>query len=209
MPPRTHKDMKNNRNSKIKQVAVLGFASVMMFGFAFGLVPLYEVFCELTGFGGGRFEQSTLALDTSEGLIGSEAIDREVNIQFLADVGRGLPWEFRPTETQITVKVGEINETQYYARNFANHAVTGQAVPSVTPAFGATSLRKVECFCFTQQLLEAGEEVEMPVLFYVDPDLPADIGTLTLSYSMFPVEMAEVEAEVDGMGHTAANMEHL
>jgi cytochrome c oxidase assembly protein subunit 11 len=200
--------MKNNRNPKNKQAAMLGLAAVMMFGFAFGLVPLYEVFCELTGFGGGRFDQTTFVSDASMSHAGSEVVDREVNIQFLADVGRGLPWEFRPTEAQMRVKVGEINETRYYARNFSNHAVTGQAVPSVTPAFGATSLRKVECFCFTQQRLEAGEEVEMPVLFYIDAaDLPADIGTLTLSYSMFPVEMHD--AEVDGMGHTAANMEHL
>ena len=194
--------MKEKRNPKIKQAVMLGAVPVVMFGFAFGLVPLYEVFCELTGFGGGRFEQTAMVSDSPGFPVVSEAIDREVNIQFLADVGRGLPWEFRPTETQIRVKVGEVSETTYYARNFSSHSVTGQAVPSVTPAYGATSLQKVECFCFTEQRLEAGEEVEMPVLFYVDADLPADVGTLTLSYSMFPIQ-------VDEMDHEMANMEHL
>jgi cytochrome c oxidase assembly protein subunit 11 len=106
-----------------------------------------------------------------------------------------MPWEFRPTQSRLRVRVGEITETRFYARNFANHPVTGQAVPSVTPGWAAQSLHKIECFCFTQQRLDAGEEVQMPVQFYVGDDLPADVGTLSLSYTLYPVQPVRTTAE--------------
>ena len=176
--------MTDGRNPQRKHTVLLALVAASMFGFAYALVPLYEIFCELTGFNGRTFAR-TVSVEESGG-----AIDREVTIQFLAKVGRGMPWEFRPTESRIRVRVGEVNETRFYARNYANQVVTGQAVPSVTPGFASPSLHKIECFCFTQQTLEAGEEVEMPVRFYVDEDLQADVGTLTLSYSLFPVGAA-------------------
>ena len=124
----------------------------------------------------------------------SQADEREVTVQFLAHVSRGMPWEFRPTEGRVRVRLGEVTETQYYARNFANKMFTGQAVPSVTPGYAARYLHKVECFCFTQQHLEASEEMDMPVYFYVGEDLPSDIGTLTLSYTMYPVSSGTQQA---------------
>ena len=176
-----------------KHVTLLALFAVGMFGFAYALVPLYNIFCELTGLNGKTSGQA--AVYTEEA---SQGLEREVTVQFLAQVGRGMPWEFRPLENRLRVQVGEVYETRYYVRNFADQAVIGQAVPSVSPGFAARYLHKVECFCFTQQRLEAGEEMEMPVQFYVGSDLPADIGALSLSYTLFPVSIDPPEESGSG-----------
>ncbi len=173
--------MTETPNNQHKQVILLCSLALAMFGFAYALVPLYQIFCEVTGLNG---KTSGRAADPATI---SQASDREVTIQFLAHVGNGMPWEFRPTEHQLRVRLGEINTTDYYARNRAAQAVTGQAVPSVAPGYGAKYLHKVECFCFRQQHLEAGEDRHMPVRFYVGVDLPEEIHTLTLSYTLFKV----------------------
>ena len=177
--------MRSNRNNQGTHVALLVVFACGMFGFAFALVPLYDVFCELTGLNGKTGGPSAAA--AAPGVV----VERDVKIQFLAQVGKGMPWEFRPTQSHVSVRPGELITTTFYARNRAGMPVTGQAVPSVTPGLAALHLHKVECFCFVQQVLAAGEEVEMPVTFYVDADLPETIGTLSLSYSMFRV--ADIE----------------
>jgi cytochrome c oxidase assembly protein subunit 11 len=163
------------------QLATLVVVATGMFGFAFALVPLYDVFCELTGLNGktgqSEFVQTTPAVSS----------DRIVTIQFVAHTGRGLPWEFRPTEQQMQVQVGKIYTTHYYARNRAGYAVDAQAVPSVSPGRAAIHLKKIECFCFTNQSLEAGKDMEMPVRFIVHSDLPEEISTLSLSYTIYPI----------------------
>ena len=176
--------MNDTRHNQRKQVILLSTLAVGMLGFAYALVPLYEVFCEITGINGKTSGRVADPSTVAEVLIES---DRVVTIQFLGQVANGMPWEFRPTEHQIQVRLGEINTTDYYARNRAAQAVTGQAVPSVTPGYAAKYLHKVECFCFSQQLLEAGEEVRMPVKFYVDVELPEEVRTLSLSYTLFRV----------------------
>jgi len=198
--------MTDSRDRQRKHTALLLLLAVGMFGFAFALVPLYNVFCELTGINGKTSGQATVSVQTSP------ILEREVTIQFLAHVGRGMPWEFRPTESRLRVRLGEVNETSFYVRNHANQAVTGQAVPSVTPGLAARYLHKIECFCFTQQTLEAGEEMEMLVKFYMGIDLPADINTLSLSYALFPVTVAQttgLEIDRDSSDVTsAAHEEH-
>ena len=176
----------SKRSSNLRRhTVILAIVSIGMFGFAFALVPLYEIFCELTGINGKT---------SSEAVVVDERVlpisDRMVTVQFAGHVSRGLPWEFRPSQSQMRVRVGEINVARYYARNRASHAVTGQAVPSVAPGFANNDFHKVECFCFTQQTLAAGEAVEMPVQFYVDPELQDDVATLTLSYTFYPVGSA-------------------
>ena len=173
--------MSNNRNRQRKQAVLLVLLATGMFGFAYALVPLYNLFCELTGLNGKTAGQVAY-IESS-----SQPLEREVTVEFLAHVGRGMPWEFRPSQKQMRVRLGEVNEARYYVRNFANQAVTGQAVPSVTPGQASRYLNKIECFCFTQQTLEAGEEMEMPVQFYMAEDLPGEVGTVTLSYTLFPV----------------------
>jgi len=198
--------MTGSRNRQRKHTALLLLLAVGMFGFAFALVPLYDVFCELTGINGKTSGQVAVSEQVSP------ILEREVTIQFLAHVGRGMPWEFRPTESRLRVRLGEINETRFYVRNHANQAVTGQAVPSVTPGLAARYLHKIECFCFTQQTLDAGDEMEMLVKFYMDVDLPANINTLSLSYTLFPVTVAQTtrrETDRDTADVTsAAHEEH-
>jgi len=198
--------MTDSRDRQRKHTALLLLVAVGMFGFAFALVPLYNVFCELTGINGKTSGQATVSVQTSP------ILEREVTIQFLAHVGRGMPWEFRPMESRLRVRLGEVNETRFYVRNHANQAVTGQAVPSVAPGLAARYLHKIECFCFTQQTLEAGEEMEMLVKFYMGVDLPADINTLSLSYALFPVTVAQttgLEIDRDSSDITsAAHEEH-
>ena len=188
-------DRQTDHQARLRRhTTLLAVAAVGMFGFAFALVPLYNIFCEITGLNGKTSgEAAPMAVSSPATQTAPDAVEREVTVQFLAQVSRGMPWEFRPTESRVSVRLGEVTETQYYARNFANRLFTGQAVPSVTPGYAARYLHKVECFCFTQQHLEASEEIDMPVYFYVGEDLPSDIGTLTLSYTMYPVSSAARE----------------
>jgi cytochrome c oxidase assembly protein subunit 11 len=158
--------------------------AVGMFGFAFALVPLYNVICEITGLNGKTASQAALLEEVDRSI---SPVDREVRIEFLARVARGMPWEFRALENELIVRPGEMNTTTFYVRNRANRTVTGQAVPSVSPGQAALYLKKIECFCFEQQELPAGGELEMGVSFIVAADLPANINALTLSYTMFLV----------------------
>ncbi len=179
--------MTKQHNKQRKHVILLASLAVGMLGFAFALVPLYAIFCELTGINGKTYEREISAEPAV-----LEVSEREVTIQFLAQVGRGMPWEFRPMESQLKVRLGEINVTSYYARNRADQTVTGQAIPSISPGYAGQYLHKLECFCFTQQQLAAGEEKQMALRFYIDDELPLDINTLTLSYSLFQAPNVEV-----------------
>lgn len=168
-------------NSSRKHAIALLVVAAGMFGFAFALVPLYETFCEWTGLN-GRSAAGARAIESA-----APAAVREVTIQFLAQAANGMPWEFRPVEKELRVRLGAINTTRFYVRNRASTAITGQAVPSVAPGRAAPYLNKLECFCFSNQRLEAGAETQMPVRFYVATDLPQQIRTLTLSYTFFAV----------------------
>ncbi len=187
--------MTETQNHQRKHLVLLFSLAVGMFGFAYALVPLYQVFCEVTGLNGKTSGRPADPVTISDTLV--VASDREVTIQFLANVNNGMPWEFRPGEHQLRVRLGEINTTDYYARNRANQAVTGQAVPSVAPGAAAKYLHKIECFCFSQQHLEAGEDRYMPLRFYIGVDLPEEIHTLSLSYTLFKVPEVQVAALVD------------
>lgn len=162
-------------------VAKLLFLVGGMFGFGFLLVPLYDVFCEVTGINGkyeaGAYEAVDVIVDTS----------RTVKVQFVATNNDKMNWRFSPSDTTLGVHPGEISETSFIASNPADFAMTGQAVPSIMPSRAVPYFHKTECFCFTQQVLEAGETINMPLRFIVDQDLPKDIKTITLSYTLFDV----------------------
>jgi len=157
--------------------------TIAMFGFGYALVPIYGWVCEITGFNGttGRVEAASLEPSTAP-------LDRRVTVQFLATVNGQLPWEFRPVTKQMQVVPGELYETTYRVHNPAREAIVGQATPSVAPVAAAAHFNKTECFCFTQQRLEAGETRDMAVRFVVSERLPARITTLTLSYTFFETE---------------------
>ena len=205
-------DRQTGRQARLRRhTALLAVAAVGMFGFAFALVPLYNIFCEITGLNGKTSGEAApvAAVTAPASGAAADAVEREVTVQFISHVSRGMPWEFRPTESRVRVRLGEVTETQYYARNFASKMFTGQAVPSVTPGYAARYLHKVECFCFTQQHLEASEEIDMPVYFYVGEDLPSDIGTLTLSYTMYPVSSgARQSSAAPEETHGTTSMDH-
>ena len=163
--------------------------TVAMFGFGFALVPLYDVFCELTGLG-GRTNTEALALTEQPDE------DRLITVEFVATVNEYGPWEFEPTVTKMQVHPGKLYDTTFYARNLLGRAAVGQAVPSVSPPIAARHFKKTECFCFTNQPFDADEGKDMPVRFLVDRDLPAHIDTVTLSYTFFATD--EQIAVADG-----------
>ena len=151
---------------------------VLMFAFGFAIVPLYRVLCDVTGINGRMALVS--APETSR-------IDmaRRVTVQFVANRNQDLPWDFRPDVDSLAVHPGEMNTVTYLAHNLRAHPMVGRAIPSVAPGEAAKYLRKVECFCFSEQAFEAGETRHMPVRFYIDAALPPEIGTITLSYTFF------------------------
>jgi len=154
---------------------------VGMFGFGFLMVPLYDVLCDVTGFNGKtRGPYVAAAPFTVEQ-------DRVVTIQFLASNNGSMAWDFRPKVRTLKVHPGEMNSTEFYVRNPMDRTMVAQAVPSVTPFHAAEFLHKTECFCFEQQELKPGEELEMPLRFIIDNKLPRDVKRLTLSYTLFDV----------------------
>ena len=158
------------------------------------MVPLYDVFCELTGFNGktsGRYIISDKM--ASEKVLADKAASeqqadiRQVRVQFLANNNAAMPWEFRAGRGAMTVELGELNAAEFYVRNTTDSSMTAQAIPSVTPFKAAEYLHKVECFCFSQQTLAAGEALTMPLRFILGDELPSDVKKLTLSYTLYDV----------------------
>ncbi len=157
---------------------MLGVA-LAAFGFAFALVPLYRIACEKVF--GVRLEQGPARVRAD--VVAKQ--ERWITVQFDGGVNSRLPWKFKPGQTTLRVQPGRQYEALYFASNDGDRAIVGNAVPSVAPARASGYFSKTECFCFTAQTLQAGESREMPVRFIVDPDLPASVKTITLSYTFF------------------------
>jgi cytochrome c oxidase assembly protein subunit 11 len=168
------------RQANQRVVKRLAIAAMLMFGFGFAMVPLYDVFCDITGLNG-----KTGRVELEQALSSTVDEDRLVTVEFLGTVHSDLPWEFKPMIRRIKVHPGEVTEVNYYARNLTDMQVAGQAVPSVAPGKAAKYFNKTECFCFTRQTLAAGEGKEMPLRFVVDPALPEEVRTVSLSYTFF------------------------
>ncbi|SER11358.1 cytochrome c oxidase assembly protein subunit 11 [Amphritea atlantica] len=166
-----------NRSLLIKLLA----GTVLMFGFGFLLVPLYDVFCDVTGLNGKL--QNTGAL-TQEYKVDSK---RQIRVQFLAVNNESMPWRLRPEQAEISVHPGQMTQTAFLAFNPTERNMVAQAIPSVAPSEAAPYLHKVNCFCFEQQPLAAGEKRAMPLVFMVDDQLPGYISTITLSYTLFDI----------------------
>ena len=160
------------------------------------MVPLYQVFCDLTGLN-GKIVNAPAPVPTDL----QPDVNRNVQVQFLAARNANMPWEFVPITKSIALHPGVVTEVAYYVKNPTQHAITAQAIPSVTPGEATPYLHKIECFCFSQQTLAAGEEQEMPVLFYVDTDLPEHIETLALGYTLFDIHHMEGVSEHTTSSH--------
>ena len=155
---------------------------LLAFGFTFSLVPLYRIACEKVF--GIRLEQGPVAATRAQ----ADPNGRWVTVQFDGGVNSKLPWKFAPEQRSMQVQVGRQYQALYFARNAADRAIVGSAVPSVAPARASGYFNKTECFCFTAQTLAAGESRDMPVRFIVDPSLPAGVKTITLSYTFYKNE---------------------
>lgn len=169
----------------------LAAGALAMFGFGYALVPIYDVFCEVTGLNG-----KTGAITQAEAEAAAVDRQRVITVAFDTNVNAGLPWRFGPGQRRMQIHPGEIAGTLFYAENLSGRPIVGQAVPSVAPSKASPYFNKTECFCFTQQVLAPGERREMPVRFVVDPDLPEDVTTLTLSYTFFEAPAAMAESAV-------------
>ncbi len=173
---------RNGRTAALAALLALG-----MVGLAFASVPLYRLFCQVTGFGG-----------TTRMAVGQEApgaVGRLVSVRFDGNVSPALGWEFRPVDTTRRVAIGARNIALFTARNTGPTAITGTATFNVSPSQAGQYFVKVQCFCFTEQTLQPGQEVSMPVVFYVDPAILNDpdarnISEITLSYTFYPVDRA-------------------
>ncbi|MFJ4144870.1 cytochrome c oxidase assembly protein [Pseudomonas sp. NPDC089734] len=162
-----------------KLVARLLLIVVLMFAFGFALVPLYDVMCKVFGING----------KTGDPYQGAQMIDsqRLVRVQFISTNAVDMVWAFYPRSEQVEVHPGAVNEMIFVAQNPTDKAMTAQAVPSISPGQAAAYFHKTECFCFTQQMLQPGERIEMPVRFIVDRDLPKEVKHLTLAYTLFDI----------------------
>jgi cytochrome c oxidase assembly protein subunit 11 len=176
-------------NNKI--VVKLLVIVVGMFGFGFALVPLYDVLCDALGINGKTADTAAVyqAVEVDE--------SRLITIDFITRINTGMPWEFRAETRRVKVHPGQINQVNFYVKNPAKTDIVGQAVPSVSPGPAAIYMNKTECFCFEQQTLTAGEEVLMPMQFYVDPQLPENITYFTVQYTLYNVtSSAEPSTEI-------------
>ncbi|MCI5044441.1 MAG: cytochrome c oxidase assembly protein [Aquisalinus sp.] len=184
---------KNTRTAMIVVTVVIG-----MVGMSFAAVPAYRIFCQITGWGG-----TTQRADSASG----EILDRTITIRFDATTSKNLPWHFKPEQVSETLQIGETGLAYYEAENLSDTPVIGSATFNVQPAKAGLYFRKIECFCFTEQLLEPGERVSMPMTYYIDPTIAEeenldDVTTITLSYTFYRNENAEREklASASGTG---------
>ena len=173
---------KNNRMAGIVVAVVLG-----MIGLAYASVPLYELFCRVTGYGG-----TTQRVE----LFDAQSIDRDMRVRFAANVHRDMPWDFKPQQISQTLKVGEQGLAYFEAHNPTNQTIVGTATYNVAPHKAGTYFAKIECFCFTEQVLKPGETVVMPVVYFIDPLIEEDrnlneVAEVTLSYTFFVMDDEE------------------
>lgn len=180
---------RRNRRILTRTLLAVGF----MIALSFASVPLYRVFCQMTGFGGTTKEASVAP---------ARVFDREMTVQFNADVDANLPWVFKPDLWRTTVKIGQSTLISYTAENHSKTPVVGSAVYNVTPLKAGKYFNKIQCFCFGEQVLEPGQKVHMPVLFFIDPKIMddpemKDLKTITLSYTFYRQNSVELTKAVE------------
>ncbi|QND21218.1 cytochrome c oxidase assembly protein [Rhizobium leguminosarum bv. viciae] len=193
--------MNDNAGTPKKQGRNNGAVVMMCLSFVFGMgamsyaaVPLYRIFCQVTGYNG-----TTQRVDR----VSSVVLDRTMRVTFDANVAPGLQWEFKPVQREVNPKIGETIQVNFTAENRSNETQRGQAVFNVTPGEAGVYFNKVQCFCFTETDLKPGEKLDMPVVFYIDPEIvkaveSKDIHTVTLSYTFYPKEGPKPVASNEG-----------
>jgi len=166
-----------DKNKRVMWIGIL--MAVAMFGFGYALVPLYNVMCKVIGINGKTSNVPSATVSTSIDM------SRTITVLFLSTNNESIPWEFHPNQNKITLHPGENKRISYFAKNNSGHRMTVQAIPSVSPGLAAKYIRKTECFCFTQQTFDDKEQHYMPIIFRLDPELPKNVNTVVLSYTLF------------------------
>ena len=190
------RDSKANGNRRVLILCVCGVFA--MLGVSYAAVPLYELFCRVTGYGGTtqRVEQFS-----------DEILNRTITVRFDANVSGGLNWDFKPVQREVELRIGETGQIAYQSFNSGSKSSWGQATFNVTPQSAGVYFNKIDCFCFTETELEPGETLDMPVVFFVDPSIvdaleTKNINTITLSYTFFPLDKEESVAEATSSTET-------
>jgi len=170
------------QSSSDKSAFKLALVAVGMLGFGYALVPLYDVLCDITGLNGRsetvtQQQNATFETDTS----------RTITVEFITSLNQGMAWDFKPEIRKMQVHPGQAYQANFSVSNNTNETMIGQAIPSVAPFSAASHFIKTECFCFNNQTLAAGESMQMPVVFVINPDLPDRVKTVTLSYTFFDI----------------------
>jgi cytochrome c oxidase assembly protein subunit 11 len=186
------------KNTNKKLLLLLSFVTLGMFGFGFAMIPLYNTLCKSLGINGKTDKNSYLAADHID-------LSRSIRVEFMTSNNNYLPWDFYPRLQHIQLHPGENILVYFEAKNNSGRQMTVQAIPSVSPGIAAKHLKKTECFCFTQQTFTAGQHRTMPVLFHLDAQLPKEINTITLSYTLFDITGLKHPLVVSkAVGHIAA-----
>ena len=184
----------NAQSSEIKRtVRKLCLIVLAMAAFAWALVPLYDLFCEITGLNGKTggpytYDPATASPDTS----------RLVKVNFITNTNQGMVWDFWSEKGGVRVHPGELKEVNFYVKNTTDRVMVGQAIPSLVPVSATQYFHKTECFCFNQQILQPGEEMVMPMRFIVGRELPTNVQSINLSYALFDITEAMGDAVVTG-----------
>ncbi len=183
----------NNEKNNSRIVVMCVCMVLAMGGLAYASVPLYQLFCQVTGYGGTTQQVDAEAAD------GVGIIDRDINVRFDANTASVLNWQFAPQQRQVTIKMGEKMVINYVAKNLSDKPIVGMATFNVTPQAAGVFFNKIECFCFTDTYIKPGETLDMPVVFYVDPEMDQEkalkaLNTITLSYTFFQSETSIEEA---------------
>ena len=176
-------------DSKLRTALLAGSLAAAMVGLGFASVPLYRLFCQVTGFGGTTMRVSEAQAATVQ------ASSRTISVRFDSNVSRDLPWTFRPERARETLSIGARDMMIFIAKNESSRPVTATATFNVTPSQAGPYFSKVQCFCFTEQRLEPGQQIRMPVVYYIDPKIlddpdARDVQEITLSYTFYPVDEA-------------------
>ncbi len=191
----TQEDRAKALEAKNKKVALIVLSVVFgMMGLAFASVPLYDLFCRVTGYGG-----TTQVADA----LPDQVLDRVVKVRFNTTTVKAMDWDFQPDRREVSVQLGARGFISYHARNNGDQPLVGTALYNVTPAKAGKYFQKIQCFCFGEQRLDPHEEVDMPVIFYIDPAMDndpnlKDVTTITLSYTFFEADTSELEEAMEG-----------
>jgi len=185
-PVQTDNDSRSLNKHMLRKLLV---TAVMMFGFGYALVPVYKKICDITGV------NLLTSSDVSADDLKNTQVDKSRTITVEFDATPHGPWRFRPTVSSMEVHPGEMAQVVYEVVNTQPRAIDAQAIPSYAPQQAASYFKKVECFCFQQQTLEANQAKQMPVVFFIDPELPKDVKTITLSYTFFEIAGRDRKAD--------------